>query len=111
MFGFSPRSGQRKDPTWTQAPSSRGHGHVEPVWRDGGSAASYEPTQQQAAAPRKSSSAKLWASAVLAVVGLLAVAFLFLSMVDVVEEQVARNQPQSTPGVPGVTLIPTPAGR
>ncbi|UUC92626.1 MULTISPECIES: hypothetical protein [Comamonas] len=95
MFGFFPRSGQRKDPTWTQAPSSRGH--VEPVWRDGGSAASYEPSQQQAAAPRKSSSVKFWASAVLAVVGLLAVAFLFLSMVDVVEEQVARNQPQSTP--------------
>jgi type VI protein secretion system component VasF len=71
----------------------------------------YEPTQQQAAAPRKSSSARLWASAVLAVVGLLAVAFLFLSMVDVVEEQVARNQPQSTPGTPGVSLISTPAGR
>lgn len=109
MFGFFPRSGQRKDPTWTQAPSSRGH--VEPVWRDGGSAASYEPTQQQATAPRKSSSAKLWASAVLAVVGLLAVAFLFLSMVDVVEEQVARNQPQSTPGAPGVSQISAPAGR
>ena len=43
--------------------------------------------------------------------GLLAVAFLFLSMVDVVEEQVARNQPQSTPGTPGVNLIPVPAGR
>lgn len=109
MFGFSSRSGQRKDPTWTQAPSSRGS--VEPVWRDGGSAASYEPTQQQAATPRKSSSARLWASAVLAVVGLLAVAFLFLSMVDVVEEQVARNQPQSTPGAPGMTLISVPAGR
>lgn len=43
--------------------------------------------------------------------GLLAVAFLFLSMVDVVEKQVARNQPQSTPGTPGVSQISTPAGR
>ncbi|WP_294254702.1 hypothetical protein [uncultured Comamonas sp.] len=109
MFGFSSRSGQRKDPTWTQAPSSRGP--VEPVWRDGGPAASYEPTQQQAATPRKSSSARLWASALLALAGLLAVAFLFLSMVNVVEEQVARNKPQSAPGAAGVPLVSTPAGR
>ena len=43
--------------------------------------------------------------------GLLDVAFLFLSMVDVVEEQVARNQPQSAPGAPGVSQISAPAGR
>lgn len=91
MFGSSSRTEPRKDPSWTQAPLS--HGRSEPVWRDAGAAQAYEPTQQQTAAPRKSST-RVWISAVLAVVGLLAVAYLLLSMFNVVQEQMARNQPE-----------------
>ena len=109
MFGLSSRSGQRKEPTWTQAPSS--NAQAEPVWRDATPAASaYEPSQQQAGTEKKSrSSSRLLISAVIGIVGLAAVAFLFLSMVNVVEEQVARNQPQSANT--GMTLVSSPAGR
>lgn len=109
MFGLSSRSGQRKEPTWTQAPSS--NAQAEPVWRDITPAApAYEPSQQQAGTAKKSrSSSRLLISAVIGIVGLLAVAYLFLSMVNVVEEQVARNQPQS--GNTGMTLVSSPAGR
>ena len=109
MFGSSSRTEQRKDPSWTQAPSS--HGQSEPVWREGGAAQTYEPTQQQTAAVRKSSSGKFWISAILAIVGLLAVAYLLLSMVNVVEEQMARNQPDATQSPSGMTLVSSPAGR
>lgn len=114
MFGLSSRSGQRKEPTWTQAPSS--NAQVDPVWRDAAPAASrYEPSQQQAAqaAPRSRSSSRLWISAVVGIVGLAVAAFLFLSMVNVVEEQVARNQPQSStaPSDTGMTLVSSPASR
>lgn len=88
------------------------HGQSEPVWRDGGAAQAYEPTQQQTAAVRKSSaSGKFWISAILAIVGLLAVAYLLLSMVNVVEEQMARNQPDAVQSTGGMTLTSSPAGR
>ena len=46
----------------------------------------------------------------LGVVGLLAVAYLLLSMVNVVEDQMARNQPDQT-NYPqtGLSLVSTPA--
>lgn len=117
MFGSSSRTEERKDPSWTQAPSS--HGQSEPVWRDGGAAqayqSTYEPTQQQTqhqtAGVRKSSSGKFWISVILAIMGLLAVAYLLLSMVNVVEEQMARNQPNAAQGAGGMTLVSSPAGR
>ena len=115
MFGLSSRSGQRKEPTWTQTPSS--NAQAEPVWRDvAASAPAYEPTRQQTGSPSQPSSksyTRLWISAVVGVAGLLAVAYLFLSMVNVVEEQVARNQQQSVPvqGNTGMTLVSSPAGR
>ena len=97
MFGLSSRSGQRKEPTWTQAPASN-NAQAEPVRRDATvSSAAYEPTRVQAGeAEKKSSSSRLWVSGVLGVIGLLAVAYLFLRMVDVVEAQMARNQPQQS---------------
>ncbi|MDR0217077.1 MAG: hypothetical protein LBJ15_24135 [Comamonas sp.] len=91
MSGLSSRSSQRKEPGWTQAPSNA---TTEPVWRDAGTdAGGYQPSQVQSAAPRKSSSGKGWISAVLGVIGLLAVAWLLLSMFNVVEKQMARNDP------------------
>lgn len=110
MFGLSSRSGQRKEPTWTQAPSSSAQ--AEPVWRDAAaSAPAYEPTRQQTSPQHKPRShARVWISAVIGIVGLLAVAYLFLSMVNVVEEHVARNQPQRG-GSTGMTLVSSPAGR
>ena len=97
MFGLSSRSGQRKEPTWTQAPSNN-NPQSEPVWQDASAhKAAYEPSQVQAGAvEKKPSSNRLWVSGVLGVIGLLAVAYLFLRMVDVVEEQMARNQPQQS---------------
>lgn len=111
MFGSSSRKEQRKDPSWTQAPLGRGQS--EPVWRDAGSGTppAYEPTQQQALAPRKSSPGKFWVSVVLAIVGLLAVAYLLLSMFNVVEEQMARNQSQAEPSPAGMTRVSSPPGR
>lgn len=109
MFGLSSRSRQRKEPTWTQAPT--GDAHVEPVWRDRTVAVPHEPTQQQAALPRKRSSSRAWISVALALVGLLVVAYLMLSMFSVVQEQVARNQPHPAAGASGMTLISVPAGR
>lgn len=108
MFGLSSRSGQRKEPTWTQAPSSSAQ--AEPVWREH-NATAYEPTQQQTTAPHKRSARRAWVSVILAVVGLLVVAYLLLNMVSVVQEQVARNQPQTSTGAHGMTLISTPVGR
>ena len=98
MFGLSSRSEQRKEPTWTQAPSSN-NAQAEPVWRDAtaSSSQSYEPSRVQAGgAEKKSSANRLWVSGVLGVIGLLAVAYLFLRMVDVVEAQMVRNQPQQS---------------
>ncbi|MBV8250025.1 MAG: hypothetical protein JO200_16465 [Comamonas sp.] len=92
MFGLSSRPAQRKEPTWTQAAAAGSKS--EPVWRDAAAAPAYEPSQVQAGEPRKTSSAKLWLSVLLAVAGLLAVAYLLLRMVNVVEEQMARSQPQ-----------------
>ena len=95
MFGLSSRSGQRKEPTWTQAPSNN-NPQSEPVWQEASaSKTAYEPSRVQAGAvEKKPSSNRLWVSGVLGVIGLLVVAYLFLRMVDVVEEQMARNQPQ-----------------
>ncbi|QXZ09634.1 metal homeostatis BSD2 family protein [Comamonas sp. Y33R10-2] len=95
MFGSSSRSKPRKDPSWTQSPSS--YGSIEPAWKDDGVKQSYVPTRQQTAAPSKSSSGKFWMSIILAIVGLLIVAFLLVSMVDVVQEQMMRNQPVAAP--------------
>lgn len=106
MSGLSPRSSQRQEPGWTQAPASATR--AEPVWRDAdASSGGYQPSQVQAAAPRKSSSGKGWISAVLGVIGLLAVAYLLLSMVNVVEEQMARNQAEAANT--GLTLTSSPA--
>ena len=73
------------------------------MWRDAtaSSSQSYEPSRVQAGgAEKKSSSNRLWVSGVLGVIGLLAVAYLFLRMVDVVEAQMVRNQPpQSSTGL------------
>lgn len=66
----------------------------------------HQPTQYQGEAPRKPR--RLWLSSVLALAGLLAVAYLLLSMVDVVEEQMARNQPQPAAGRAGMTLVSSP---
>lgn len=70
---------------------------MEPAWKDGGAKQTYVPSQQQAAAPSKTSSGRFWVSLIFAVVGLLIVAFLLLSMVDVVQEQMVRNQPVAAP--------------
>ena len=95
MSGLSSRSSQRKEPGWTQAPSNVS---AEPVWRDAGAdAGGYQPSRVQSAAPGKSASGKGWISAVLGVIGLLAVAWLLLSMFNVVEEQMARNDPNQVP--------------
>ncbi|MEG1734500.1 MAG: hypothetical protein RR283_05615 [Comamonas sp.] len=108
MLGLPSRSGQRKEPSWTQAPSSGAQS--EPVWKDDVSAAAHEPSRYQGQAPRKAY--RFWFSLVLAVAGLLAVAYLLLSMVEVVEEQMARNQPQapSAAARPAMTLVSSPDG-
>lgn len=108
MLGFPSRSGQRKEPTWSQAPSSGAQS--EPVWKDEASVAAHEPTRQQGQAPRKTH--WFWLSFVLAVAGLLTVAYLLLSMVAVVEEQMARNQPQGSSAAvrPAMTLVSSPDG-
>lgn len=108
MSGLSSRSSQRQEPGWTQAPPSAAP--AEPAWRGAGSDAGYQPSQVQGVAPGKSSSRKGWISAVLGVLGLLAVAYLLLSMVNVVEEQVARNDPnQPQNAQTGLSLVGTPA--
>ena len=80
------------------------------MWRDASAdAGGYQPSQVQGTAPAKSSSRKGWISAILGVLGLLAVAYLLLSMVNVVEEQMARNDPNQPQNVnTGLSLVSTP---
>ena len=53
MFGLSSRSGQRKEPTWTQAPSNN-NPQSEPVWQDASAnKTAYEPSRVQAGTVEK----------------------------------------------------------
>lgn len=102
MFGSSSRTGQRSEPTWTQAPASTSS--PEPAWHDSESTrAVREPSRVQGEAQR-SSPGRGRLTLALAVLGLLVVAYLLMRMFDVVQEQVARNRPGSGPAA--VSLMP-----
>lgn len=100
MFGSSSRTGQRSEPTWTQAPASTSSS--EPAWHDSESTrAVREPSRVQGEGPR-SSSGKGWATLALALLGLVVVAYLLMRMFDVVQEQVARNRSGAGPAAIGL---------
>ncbi|GGH48579.1 hypothetical protein GCM10010975_00280 [Comamonas phosphati] len=102
MFGSSSRTGQRSEPTWTQAPASTSS--PEPAWHDSESTrAIREPSQVQGEAQR-SAQGPGWRTLALAVLGLLVIAYLLIRMFDVVQEQVARNRPGASPV--GISLMP-----
>jgi TRAP-type C4-dicarboxylate transport system permease small subunit len=102
MFGSSSRTGQRSEPTWTQAPA--GASSPEPAWHDSESTrAIREPSRIQGRAQRVSQG-RGWLTLALVVLGLLVVAYLLMRMFDVVQEQVARNRPDASPAA--VDLMP-----
>ncbi|MEQ6437585.1 hypothetical protein V8Z74_21550 [Comamonas sp. w2-DMI] len=100
MFGSSSRTGQRSEPTWTQAPASASSS--EPAWHDSESTrAVRQPSRVQGQAQRQPPG-RGWLTLALAVLGLLVVAYLLMRMFDVVQEQVARNHPGAGPATIGL---------
>jgi hypothetical protein len=102
MFGSSSRTGQRSEPTWTQAPASTSS--PEPAWHDSESTrAVREPSRIQGRGQHPAQG-RGWITLALVALGLLVVAYLLMRMFDVVQEQVARNRPDASPAAIG--LVP-----